>query len=168
MIRKQILENAIRTVCQDRQDRYGEVENNFKLIADLWSAYLGAKVTAIDVAMMMGMLKMARIKTGKYTQDNFVDLAGYAACGAECMPESLQPDDLQEESTDSLPPPEAKSGRKKPVDVAKIRALHNAGWGAAKIADELKCAVPTVYRHLERLRAENEESEETEKKESET
>ena len=86
MIRKQILENAIRTVCQDRKDRYGEVENNFKLIADLWSAYLGAAVSAVDVAMMMGMLKMARIKTGKYTQDNFVDLAGYAACGAECMP----------------------------------------------------------------------------------
>lgn len=54
MIRKQILENAIRTVCQDRKDRYGEVENNFKLIADLWSAYLGAAVSAVDVAMMMG------------------------------------------------------------------------------------------------------------------
>ncbi|WP_414601816.1 helix-turn-helix domain-containing protein [Lentihominibacter sp.] len=65
-------------------------------------------------------------------------------------------------------PPEAKSRQRKPVDVAKIRALHNAGWSAAKIADELGCAVPTVYRHLERLRAENEESEETEKEESET
>lgn len=174
MIRKQILENAIRTVCQDRKDRYGEVENNFKLIADLWSAYLGAAVSAVDVAMMMGMLKMARIKTGKYTQDNFVDLAGYAACGAECMPEPLQESKLQQEALPEEkavtvnPPPEAKSRQRKPVDVAKIRALHNAGWSAAKIADELRCAVPTVYRHLERLRAENEESEETEKEESET
>ena len=173
MIRKQILENAIRTVCQDRKDRYGEVENNFKLIADLWSAYLGAAVSAVDVAMMMGMLKMARIKTGKYTQDNFVDLAGYAACGAECMPEPLQKSKLQqeallEEKAVAIPPPEAKSRQRKPVVVAKIRALHNAGWSAAKIADELGCAVPTVYRHLERLRAENEESEETEKEESET
>lgn len=83
MFRKQILENAIRTVCQDRRDKYGQIEDNFGLIADLWSAYIGASVTAVDVAMMMGMLKMARIKTGKYTQDNFVDLAGYAACGAE-------------------------------------------------------------------------------------
>ena len=83
MFRKQILENAIRTVCQDRSDKYGQIEDNFGLIADLWSSYLGASVTAVDVAMMMGMLKMARIKTGKYTQDNFVDLAGYAACGAE-------------------------------------------------------------------------------------
>lgn len=90
MFRKQILENAIRTVCQDRRDQYGQIEDNFGLIADLWSSYLGASVTAVDVTMMMGMLKMARIKTGKYTQDNFVDLAGYAACGAECTPEALQ------------------------------------------------------------------------------
>lgn len=44
---------------------------------------LNVSVTAVDVAMMMGMLKIARIRTGKFTQDNFVDLAGYAACGAE-------------------------------------------------------------------------------------
>lgn len=69
MFRKQILENAIRTVCQDRRDKYGQIEDNFGLIADLWSSYLGASVTAVDVTMMMGMLKMARIKTGKYTQD---------------------------------------------------------------------------------------------------
>lgn len=83
MIREQILETAIKTVCQDRQDRYGAVENNFQMIAEFWSTYLNAPVTAVDVAMMMGMLKIARIRTGKFTQDNFVDLAGYAACGAE-------------------------------------------------------------------------------------
>ena len=32
---------------------------------------------------MMALLKIARIKTGKATEDSFVDLAGYAACGAE-------------------------------------------------------------------------------------
>ena len=83
MIREQILETAIKTVCQDRQDRYGAVENNFQMIAEFWSTYLNVSVTAVDVAMMMGMLKIARIRTGKFTQDNFVDLAGYAACGAE-------------------------------------------------------------------------------------
>lgn len=119
MFRKQILENAIRTVCQDRRDEYGQIEDNFGLIADLWSSYLGASVTAVDVAMMMGMLKMARIKTGKYTQDNFVDLAGYAACGAECTPEALQE---KERRVADVPEPivepmrslkKKKSGRKK-------------------------------------------------------
>lgn len=190
MFRKQILENAIRTVCQDRRDQYGQIEDNFGLIADLWSSYLGASVTAVDVTMMMGMLKMARIKTGKYTQDNFVDLAGYAACGAEVaeldaskkQDETLQKlqhvkeliakrDESREEITESDQcdtPPEKKRGKRaKKLDVAKIKTLHNAGWSAAKIADELNCAIGTVYLHLKRMRAENEESEETEKEESE-
>jgi hypothetical protein len=31
----------------------------------------------------MALLKIARIRTGTATEDSFVDLAGYAACGAE-------------------------------------------------------------------------------------
>ena len=191
MFRKQILENAIQTVCQDRRDKHGQIEDNFGLIADLWSTYIGASVTAVDVAMMMGMLKMARIKTGKYTQDNFVDLAGYAACGAEVaeldaskkQDETLQKpqhvkeliaerDENREEITEpdqcDTPPEKKRGKRAKKLDVAKIKTLHNAGWSAAKIADELNCAIGTVYLHLKRMRAENEESEETEKEESET
>ena len=180
MFRKQILENAIRTVCQDRRDKYGQIEDNFGLIADLWSSYLGASVTAVDVAMMMGMLKMARIKTGKYTQDNFVDLAGYAACGAEAA--ELDASKKQEETLQRLEhvkkliaereenreridqrdtPPDRKRGKRtRKLDVAKIKSLHNAGWSAAKIADELNCATSTVYLHLKRMRAENEEGKE--------
>ena len=180
MFRKQILENAIRTVCQDRRDKYGQIEDNFGLIADLWSSYLGASVTAVDVAMMMGMLKMARIKTGKYTQDNFVDLAGYAACGAEAA--ELDASKKQEETLQRLEhvkkliaereenreridqrdtPPERKRGKRtRKLDVAKIKSLHNAGWSAAKIADDLNCATSTVYLQLKRMRAENEEGKE--------
>ena len=33
--------------------------------------------------MMMALLKIARIKSGTATEDSFVDLAGYAACGGE-------------------------------------------------------------------------------------
>lgn len=33
--------------------------------------------------MMMAMLKIARIKSGRYHEDNFIDLAGYAACAGE-------------------------------------------------------------------------------------
>ena len=39
-------------------------------------------INAKDVATMMGLLKVARIATG-YKEDNFVDLAGYAACAGE-------------------------------------------------------------------------------------
>lgn len=33
--------------------------------------------------MMMALLKIARCTTGQVKLDNYVDLAGYAACGGE-------------------------------------------------------------------------------------
>lgn len=44
-------------------------------------------------------------------------------------------------------PPTGKKA-KKTVDVGKLIALHNAGWSVAKIADELKVSVQTVYKYL--------------------
>ena len=83
MNRAEVLEAAKRCVCGERQDQYGKPENNFAVIGKLWSAYIGHDISAEDVAMMMALLKIARIKTGVGTEDSFVDLAGYAACGAE-------------------------------------------------------------------------------------
>jgi hypothetical protein len=83
MKRQETLEAATKCVCGERQDQYGTPEDNFGTIANLWTAYLGYPVSAVDVAMMMSLLKIARIKTGTATEDSFVDLAGYAACGAE-------------------------------------------------------------------------------------
>nr|DAL99772.1 MAG TPA: hypothetical protein [Caudoviricetes sp.] len=92
MTRKEILEEAAACVCGDREEDYGTPEDNFRLIADLWSAYikkrcvsLGAEVTVLpeDVAMLMALLKIARIATGRSKPDSYIDLAGYAACGGE-------------------------------------------------------------------------------------
>lgn len=83
MNKKECLEKAIEIVCNDREDIYGKLEDNFKLIADLWSAYKGADFSSKDVAVMMALLKIARIKTGKHKDDNYIDLAGYAACACE-------------------------------------------------------------------------------------
>lgn len=33
--------------------------------------------------MMMALLKIARIRNGRYSADSYVDLAGYAACAGE-------------------------------------------------------------------------------------
>lgn len=79
--RKKILEEAIHTVCVDRDRQYGDAEDNFALIGRLWSEYLDIDVRAKDVAAMMILLKVARIKTGAFKFDNYVDIAGYAACG---------------------------------------------------------------------------------------
>lgn len=80
--RKHLLQDAIKTVCKDRADEYGCLESNFDDIAELWTVYLGVKVERRDVANMMVLLKVARNGTPGH-RDNWVDIAGYAACGAE-------------------------------------------------------------------------------------
>ena len=82
MTRKEILDRANACVNGHREQDYGSPENNFGLIAALWNAYTGSRFTAVDVAMMMALLKIARARNGG-TEDCFVDLAGYAACGGE-------------------------------------------------------------------------------------
>lgn len=88
MTRAETLDKAKQCVCGQRENEYGSPEDNFQSIADLWMAYKRVEFTASDVAMMMALLKIARIKTGSATEDSFVDLAGYAACGAEIATKS--------------------------------------------------------------------------------
>ncbi len=82
-VRGKVLGAAVHAVCGHRATDYGTPEDNFGTIAKLWSIYKGTDFTPTDVAMMMALLKVARIKSGA-TEDSFVDLAGYAACAAEC------------------------------------------------------------------------------------
>ena len=95
LTRAAVLEKARACVCGEREQDYGSPEDSFGCIAELWEAYLRAAcvspnaiitVTPADVAMLMALLKIARVGTSCVggTADSFVDLAGYAACGAEC------------------------------------------------------------------------------------
>lgn len=81
--RAEILHEAEHCICGQREQDYGSPEDNFGIIAKLWSDYTGTFITSLDVAMMMCLLKIARIKNGGGTGDSFVDLCGYAACGGE-------------------------------------------------------------------------------------
>lgn len=93
MGRADILEGAKKCVCGQREQDYGSPENNFQTIANLWTAYMGGiEFTPVDVAMMMALLKIARISTGTATEDSFVDLAGYAACGGEIATQNKKED----------------------------------------------------------------------------
>ena len=82
MNRLDTLKAAADCVCGSREEDYGSPEDNFAVIAALWTAYTGTDVTPKDVAMMMALLKIARAKAGS-KPDTYIDLAGYAACGAE-------------------------------------------------------------------------------------
>ena len=87
MTRKECLSKADECVNGKRQEDYGTPQDNFLNIAKLWSDYKGVDFSPKDVSMMMALLKIARIATGTATEDSFVDLAGYAACGCEIATE---------------------------------------------------------------------------------
>jgi len=75
-----ILEEAQRLIHGDRNKNYGHPRENFSDIAALFSGYLGVEVSDIDVANLMILVKVARVKGTGYHRDSFVDIAGYAGC----------------------------------------------------------------------------------------
>ena len=85
--RSEILDTAREYVTQDRAATHGDAERNFELIVDYWSAHLDVNITASDVAVMMTLLKIARIKSNPRNGDNWVDACGYMACGGEIAAE---------------------------------------------------------------------------------
>jgi carotenoid cleavage dioxygenase-like enzyme len=83
MARAKVLRTAEKYVCKDRAAQHGDMEDNFQTIASYWGVHLGTEVTATDVAVMMTLLKVARIKGNAAHTDNWVDGCGYLACGGE-------------------------------------------------------------------------------------
>jgi hypothetical protein len=62
------------------------MEDNFQTVATYWNAHLGIDwIEPQDVAVMMTMLKLARIKQNEGHLDNWVDACGYMACGGEIV-----------------------------------------------------------------------------------
>lgn len=83
-IRTSVLNEANKIVNGERTNTYGGPEDSFRTIANLWRAYYGKPFTTADVAVFLALLKVARLKNSPGHRDSWVDLAGYAACGAEC------------------------------------------------------------------------------------
>ena len=81
-IRADVLDTAKCYVLKDRNETHGEPEDNFGRIAELWTAYKRVPFNAPDVAAMMALMKVARIAQSPSHRDSWIDLAGYAACGA--------------------------------------------------------------------------------------
>lgn len=83
--RADMLDEVKRIVTSDRNSSYGEPEDNFKAIADIWSAQGvsidGKAIQPHDVALMMAGMKLARLRHDPTNRDSWVDTAGYIACG---------------------------------------------------------------------------------------
>lgn len=97
MTREEILAAAKQCVCGDRDQDYGSPEKSFEMIAALWEPYLRQKcgadicLTVADVGAMMCLFKLARIATGRFKADSYIDAAGYIACAGEAASEEDMP-----------------------------------------------------------------------------
>jgi len=89
--RQRLLEHASQITSSDRNKAYGNPEDNFANIAAYWSAYvkqssdLDIEFSPQDIAHMMILMKVARLATNPDHYDSLVDVAGYAACAADCQ-----------------------------------------------------------------------------------
>lgn len=87
--REALLTEATQLITGDRNKSYGSPTENFQNTADLWNVQFkhllkdGAKFTAAHIAQAQIQLKMARM-VAQPKRDNYLDVAGYAACGWEC------------------------------------------------------------------------------------
>jgi hypothetical protein len=77
------LQDAANLIEGTRNDQHGAREKSHAEIAKLWTWWTGFPIDAHDVAIMMTLLKLSRIKTGGYNRDSYVDGEGYLAIAAE-------------------------------------------------------------------------------------
>lgn len=92
--RADLLQKALKIVTQDRNAQYGDPEDNFAKIAEYWNGYLRqrfsrdnkfwVRLQPHDVAILMVLMKVARLAHSPFHEDSWEDIAGYAACGFDC------------------------------------------------------------------------------------
>lgn len=82
-LRAAVLDAARQAVMVDRAATHGQAESSFAKLAAVWSALLGVTITPAQVAIMLIGLKTVRAWDNAGHGDNWVDIAGYAACGGE-------------------------------------------------------------------------------------
>ena len=114
-----VLEEAKDLIYGQRADDYGDAQSNFQRMADLVNPIIkkaDGNLTATDMALVMIQVKIARLQETPDHEDSWIDIAGYAALGAQIAitgPErpptapskangkgSIGPNDIRPESRD--------------------------------------------------------------------
>lgn len=85
MNRDDLLKLTAEAISGGRETNYGSPEKSLTRISRLWSAFLEREITPAEVSLMLALLKVARLKNNPEHVDSWVDLAGYAAIGAEAV-----------------------------------------------------------------------------------
>lgn len=89
-VETKFLQRILNIVTGARRQAYGTPEDNFSCIAELWTAYLHRRgvdftdreqcLSAHDVAVMMILMKCARLAESPNHEDSTLDIGGYAVC----------------------------------------------------------------------------------------
>jgi hypothetical protein len=83
--RERVLAEARELIDGDRDKDYGPAYVNHDRIARIWEVILGIPIEPSQVALCMAGVKMARLVHTLDKADSWVDLAAYAALGAEMI-----------------------------------------------------------------------------------
>lgn len=100
--RGRLLMAANTCVNKERNASYGDPIQDFRRTAAFWEIYLNGiiqkrgtlELLPHDVALMMTLLKTSRLVWNPESSDNWVDIAGYAACGYDCAHVIFELNDL--------------------------------------------------------------------------
>lgn len=94
--RAKLLIDAANLIDGDRDVQYGAPIDDFSLTASMWEAYLRRTVITRntggevfldphDIAVMLILVKVSRLAQTPEKHDHWLDIAGYAGCGWECI-----------------------------------------------------------------------------------
>jgi len=87
--RVDMLRTVERLVSNNRNLDYGEPVENMERTAEMLAAYLGKRtgreLEATDVAAFGIILKLGRLAENPTHSDSWMDVAGYASIGFECV-----------------------------------------------------------------------------------
>jgi hypothetical protein len=83
---EQLLEQAA-FIVDRRRRTYGKPTELFEQVARRWSLVLGVNVTPVQAMLCLIDLKVARLTHDPRHVDSMIDIAGYAGCLAELLPD---------------------------------------------------------------------------------
>ncbi len=91
--RESVLDEAKGLITGDRNNTYGPPHQDFQRSASAATAYGyrgpdGRELQAHDIAILVSLVKISRLMWTPGKRDSWVDMAGYAACGYECVVEA--------------------------------------------------------------------------------
>lgn len=71
--------SKVNEILQDREDEYGDAQENFDTIGKIWGALLklDEPIPAWQVALMMDSLKTVRLFQNPTHEDSWLDKEGY-------------------------------------------------------------------------------------------